>query len=331
MTPWTQATPAVVIVNYKTGHLLAGSLVQLAEARRQVPGLRVVIVDNHSPDDSVALIRTAIARQGCGDWVELICHPSNAGFSAGNNVGIRHALSHGPVAPTHFFILNPDAQVRPGSIEALLEFSAAQGDRALIGGLLVNEADQPRSSAFRFHGPLTEFQRGAHLGLIDRLLPARRLALPPGAAPHRADWVSGAAFLVPRAIVEQVGLMDEGYFLYFEEVDYMRQVCRQGFEIWSLPAARVMHLAGAATGIVGGQAARGPIPDYWYQSWHRYFFKNHGALYGSLCALAWLSGRLIHTGLGLLRPARRRWDGHRAGRFLRLAWLGQAAPRGAGA
>lgn len=313
---------AIIIVNYRTADAVLGSLQRLAALQPRWPGLRVFIVDNHSPDDSARTLAQGIQAQGLGAWVSLIAHTVNGGFAAGNNVGVRAARSQPGWQPAYCFFLNPDAYVQPDTLDHLLAFARQRPD-AVLGAVLTDENGVARTSSFRCPGPLTEFQRGAGLGLVARLWPASQIGLPVPATPQPADWVSGAAFWVPVPVLDKVGEMDEGFFLYFEEVDYMLKVRQAGFGVWLVPDARVVHLAGMATGIVGGQVAKRRMPAYWYQSWHRFFVRHHGRAGAWLAGCLWMAGLLINRTLALALPHRRRRDGHHLRDFFKHGLLGR--------
>jgi GT2 family glycosyltransferase len=107
-------------------------------------------------------------------------------------------------------------------------------------------------------------------------------------APHRCDWVSGASFMIRRRVLEEIGGLDEGYFLYFEEADYCTRARAAGWSVWFVPGACIVHREGAATGI--GDASR-RRPQYWFESRRRYFIKHFGVA-GLLAADAlWAIGR----------------------------------------
>lgn len=315
-------TVAIIIVNYKTGHLVAESLQRLSQTQIHGLHLAVYVVDNASPDDSLAVIDESIRQLQAQAWAHLIAHPHNGGFAAGNNVGFK-AATEGTKQPDYFFLLNPDACVQPDTLSNLLAFASQQTTPAILGCQLLDEHLTARPSAFRFPGALSEFQRGASLGLIDRLCPSSRVSMPVTSVAHEADWVSGAAFLVPRMILDTVGPMDEGYFLYYEEVDFMRKAKNAGFKIWSVPQSRVIHLAGASTGIVTGKTKAKKMPHYWYQSWRRYFIGAKGLAGAWACGLLWLLGRTINQMLALVVPRRRDSGGHHVSDFVRYALLNQ--------
>jgi GT2 family glycosyltransferase len=265
---------------------------------------------------------SAIAAMGIGSWAHVDDHGINGGFAAGNNRAMACADELGWAAHWYLF-LNPDAQLEAGALRALAHFSNQLAGPAAIGMQQLDEQGQPRPSAFWFPSLISELQRGASLGLVDRWFPKSRVAMPMSSTPHECDWVTGAAFALPRCVVDKVGPMDEGYFLYYEEVEYMHRIRRAGFPVWTLPAARVTHRAGAATGVKGGSTGRKPMPAYWYQSWRRFFITTHGQAGMWACGCAWLVGRSVNQLLSLMMPRRRHPSGHRVGSFIRLSLLGK--------
>ena len=113
-----------------------------------------------------------------------------------------------------------------------------------------------------------------------------------GDDPEQADWVSGASMVVRRAVLDAVGPMDEGYFLYFEETDFCLQARRAGWQTWYLPQAAVVHVAGQSTGLTGPHAKVARVPGYWFDSRRRFFSKNHGRAYAMAADLAWAIAHL---------------------------------------
>ena len=163
-------------------------------------------------------------------------------------------------------------------------------------GSCLEEADGTVScSAFRFPSLLSEFLRGAGIGILDKLLHRWVVAPLPKDRPHKTDWVSGASFMVRRTVFERIGLLDEEYFLYFDEVDFMKSAAKANLEVWHNPNARVMHMAGSATKIKNVRAQNGRLPPYWYDSWRRYFLKHHGRLGALLAGSGWLTGHLLQS------------------------------------
>jgi len=281
---------AVVVVNFRTAGLVVDCLGSLAQEVEALAGTRVVVVDNASGDDSLGRISKAIADGGWGRWARVLPLPENRGFSAGNNAAIRDLLA-GASPPDWVLLLNPDTVVRPGALTALLEAGEADPSAGLVGSRLEDPDGTPQVSTFRFHGVLNQFDGALSLAGVSRLLSRWALVIPVPAASCHVGWLSGAGLLVRRRVLEEVGLLDEGYFLYFEEVDLCLRAARAGWACRYEPRSRIVHLVGKATGVDPAQALR-RLPGYVLASRRRYFVKNHGRAYAVAADLAWLAGHL---------------------------------------
>ena len=235
----------VVIVNYRTPALVVDCLASLAEQIVGHPGSRVVVVDNHSEDGSGAILAEAVVAKGWSDWVSIIEMERNGGFAYGNNAGIKAAQSANP-PPDHFLLLNPDTVAREGALTTLLTFMKNHSPVGIAGCRIEDPAGSVGCSAHTFPSPVSEFEQGLRFGPISRLLRKHVVSPPTQSVAQECDWVSGACMMIRREVVEDIGLMDEGYFLYFEEVDYCRVARSAGWEVWYGPDARVMHLETAA-------------------------------------------------------------------------------------
>ena len=288
---------AVVIVNYRTPGLVVDCLRTLAAEVAAEPAMRVIIVDNASGDQSVADIEAAIRDAGWS-WAELKPLDRNGGFAFGNNAAIRSLLADSN-PPAYIWLLNPDTLVRPGAAAALIDFMEAHPDVGIAGGRLEFPDGAPQSAAFRFPSLIGELEDTIRIGLITKMLDRFRVPGPIHHDPHPTDWVNGASLIIRREAFESVGLMDEGYFLYFEETDFCRRVKRAGWPIWHVPASRVVHLEGQSTGVTGANLATRPRPGYWFDSRARYFRKHLGGGY------ALLADVIFAVGFGLWRIQRR--------------------------
>ncbi len=274
----------VVIVNYKTGRLVVDCLASLAAEMATFPNARVVVVDNPSGDDSVEILEAAIRERGWS-WAKVHRSPKNGGFSDGNNQAIRPALAS-PEPPDFVWILNPDTTVHPNALGALVDFFDGRPEVGIVGSSLEEGDGTPWPYAFRFPSFWSEVNEGIRLGIVSRLLAKHVVAKTMSDVPERVDWLPGASMMVRREVFEKVGLMDEDYFLYFEETDFCLQSARAGFEAWYVPASRVRHIAGQSTGVTGKQNVARRLPGYWFESRTRYFMKNHGRFYGGVADLA---------------------------------------------
>ena len=280
-------TVLVVIVNYRTAELAIESLCSLAPEVARSPSASVVVVDNDSGDGSAEAIAAAIKDQNWSAWVALVCAPVNGGFSYGNNLAIRPALASS-TPPAFVWLLNPDTRVRPGALDQLLAFLTARPQAGIAGSSFEGEDGTVWPHAFRFPSLWSELAAGLRLGVVGALLKKRTTLLRMGDQAERVDWLPGASMMVRREVFTQVGLMDDGYFLYFEETDFCLQAARAGWQCWYVPQSRVMHMAGQSTGVTGQQAAVNRRPAYWFESRRRFWIKNHGWLYAAITDLVWV-------------------------------------------
>lgn len=290
----------IVIVNYRTAKLVVNCLHSLAPQVDQLGGGQVIIAENDSGDGSAGLLNEAIEREGWAAWASVVPMPRNGGFAYGNNGGIAAALS-GTKPPRYVMLLNPDTMVRPGAVRALVDFMEAHPDAGIAGSLLENAAGGVDVSAHRIPSPLGELAGAARLGPLSRLLHRHAVSPPQRDEAHECDWVSGASMIVRRQVLEQIGPMDEGYFLYFEEVDFCCRARAAGWSVWYVPESRVLHLEGASTGIRVTAKRRAA---YWYDSRRRFFVTHHGVGGLLLADLLWAAGRLaflLRAALGLAK------------------------------
>src|SRR5690606_38890143 len=242
----------------------------------------------------------AVESRGWDGWVHVVQAGRNGGFAAGNNVGIRWAMDRSMAeggAPDFVLLLNPDTVVRPGAIREMLAFMDARPQVGICGCSLEDGAGVVQHTAHRFPSPLGELDRGARLGLLRRML-ARHVDAPPqpGAEPVACDWVSGASMLVRRRVFDTIGLMDEGFFLYYEDVDFCARAVAAKFGVAYVPSARVLHVEGQSTGIARPGAGAGEVrarrAPYWYGSRRRFFVKRYGVWGLIKSDVLWAIGRL---------------------------------------
>lgn len=278
----------IVIVNYRTPELTIDCLQSLVDNAVLTEGVRVTLVDNYSCDDSVAILSQAIEQNGWQEWIDWMPIDTNGGYAHGNNVAIRAGLgSNDP--PDYVWLLNPDTVVHQGGLQHLVDFLEANPNVGIAGSRLEDPDTTPQRSAFRFPTFWSEVDDGLRLGLVSRFLRRFVVAPPVPKKQRRADWVAGASMLVRREVFEQVGLLDEDYFMYYEEVDFCRQASLAGWDCWYVPSSRVVHLVGQASGVTNKQIVPKRRPKYWFDSRRRYFVKNHGAVYAMIADVSWAS------------------------------------------
>jgi GT2 family glycosyltransferase len=280
---------SVIIVNWRTPHLVADCLRSLLDEAQRFRRFSTIVVDNDSRDGSAETIERLIADNGWADWARLIRAPSNGGFASGNNIGLRqlHALD---TPPEFVLLLNPDTYIRPGAVAELAGFLATHGAVGIAGSRAENPDGTPQYSCFRFPTVLSELAGQLNLGVVDWLLRKRIVRMHIPEEPCRVDWVSGGAMMFRRNLIEQIGLLDEAYFLYFEETDFTIRANRAGWQCWHVPQSRIVHLVGQSSGIDPRKNRPTPLPDYWFESRRRYFLLNHGLAYALATDLAVVLG-----------------------------------------
>jgi GT2 family glycosyltransferase len=270
---------AVVIVTYKTAALTIESLRSLL-TELQDPGLtlRAIVVDNDSGD--APAIQQAIETNGWSSWASLLVAPINGGFAYGNNRGIELAYRTGH--PDYVYLLNPDAQVRPGAIGALVRFLEERPDVGIAGSSFENPDGSDWPMAFRFPSLFGELNEGLQIGVVSRML--RRWVVPRVMTKETqpTDWICGASMLIRGDVFATIGGLDENYFLYYEETDFCYRAKQAGFPTWYVPDSRVMHIAGQSTLVTDPTMAPRRLPAYWFESRRRYFAMS----YGLPCAIA---------------------------------------------
>jgi len=285
----------IIILNYRTPDLTIDCLESLVEEVRSLPLTRVVVTDNDSNDGSVEKIGTAIATHNWADWVELMPLERNGGYAFGNNAAIRPALaSDSP--PSYTLLLNPDTVVRPGAIKALLDFMEQHSEVGIAGSRLEDPDGTPQRSAFRFPTLQSELDLSLRLGIVTRLLSRWELAPSIVDTPQQTDWVAGASMIVRREVFEAIGLLDEKYFMYFEEVDFCLKANRAGWACWYVPESRVVHLVGQSSGVTDTKIPPKRLPTYWFDSRRRFFLKNYGFLYALMTDTVGIVGVAMRYG-----------------------------------
>lgn len=293
----------VVVLCYKVPDLTIDCLRSLEAEIPRVPGARVGVCENGTGPESVEKLRRAIEENGWESWVDLTVVEINQGFCGGNNLVIRAALESAD-PPEYVLLLNSDTIVLERGLETLVAFMDANPKAGVAGSQLLSPEGEIQASPFRFFGIASELDRGLRFGVATRFL-APPLIVDP-ARPSRAEWVSGASIILRTTMLRQIGLLDEGLYTYFDDIDICLRAKRAGWEVWHVPESKIIHLEGASTGIQGGPKERPKRrPAYWFQARRRFFLKNHGKLYTALTDAAFLFGFALWR---LRRPIQRKPD-----------------------
>lgn len=289
---------AVIIVNYGTADLTVEAVSSVLDQTPSDKAVEIHVVDNASPGDDADILTRAHADKGWPARVTLWLETENHGFGRGNNV-VLNALAKRETPPDKVFFLNPDARLDNDVLSRLSAILDQDTKISVVGASLCRPTLPltPVSAAFRFPGVLSELATGLGIGPVSRLLRPWAVALPAQQPEGPVDWVSGAAFMARFDALQDVDFFDPAFFLYFEEVDMMWRLHRKGHHCWYEPKARVVHVAGAATGMEGGRARAGAMPGYWYDSWRIFFTKRYGRLGALGLALIRIFSWLINRGV----------------------------------
>ncbi len=238
---------SIIIVNWNTRGMLAGCLESVfgpsglgieQESEKymgqQALTAEVIVVDNASSDGSAEMVAKHFPQ------VHLLRNQENLGFAAGNNQAIRQSTGR------YLLLLNSDTELYPGALQGLVSFMDENPKAGGCGPLLLNDDDSLQPSCHPMLTPEREFWR---LMFLDRLW--RRATYNqeswPKSAPRPVEVIKGACFLLRKAALDQVGLLDDGYFMYTEEMDLCYRLLEAGWHLWWAPQAVVKHYGEASS------------------------------------------------------------------------------------
>jgi N-acetylglucosaminyl-diphospho-decaprenol L-rhamnosyltransferase len=282
----------IVIVCYRVAELTIACLRSIADQIHDVPGTRVFVCENGTGAESAEQLRQAIIAHGWSDWVSLRAISPNVGFTGGNNAILREAMSWA-APPKYFFLLNADTILQPDALKSLFSAIEHTPNVGVMGTTILGEDGQPQESCFRDHSPLSEFLRGAGTGLLNRFLWRKHFQLMPADGQLHYDWISFAAAVIRSSVIRDVGYLDEGYFLYYDDADFCRVARKSGWLIGFCPEARIIHLEGQSNEVPQSTRLLKRRPRYYYVSRARYFAKHYGAVGLWAANLAWSVGSII--------------------------------------
>jgi len=255
---------SIIIVNWNTRQMLAECLASLYAS---IAGANydVWVVDNASSDGSLEMLRTDFPK------VNLIANASNVGFARANNQAIAASTGR------YVLLFNSDALLTPGALEALLAVAESHPRAGIVGACLLNPDGTFQASFTNFPGLWQEFLILTGLGrlLRGRWYPSHGPHA--GEAPRPVDYVEGACMLGRRDAIQAVGGLDEGYFMYAEDVEWCYVMRQHGWQVWYQPAARITHFGG------GSSRTRRPEREADMYRSRVQFFRRH---YGGAAAFA---------------------------------------------
>lgn len=286
----SSSTVLTIILNFKTAEMSLRSAEAALNAMEGIEG-EIILVDNDSQDGSFEQMCTHVTSQG---WdkdsrVRVLQSGHNGGYGAGNNVGIRAKLSNGH-APDYIYVLNSDAFPEQDAIRILRDHLDTNPKTGFAGSYIHGEDEDPHLTSFRFPSIASEFETAIRFGPVSRILAHRIVPIPIPGHSRSVDWLAGASLMMRQSLLDEIGLFDETFFLYFEETDLCRRAAKAGYQTYYLRDSRVMHIGSVSTGMKSWNR----VPTYWFDSRLHYFTKNHGAFYAFGATLVHLGGGFLH-------------------------------------
>jgi N-acetylglucosaminyl-diphospho-decaprenol L-rhamnosyltransferase len=249
---------SIAVVSWNTRDLLDQCLQSVLHTTEGIQA-ETIVVDNASTDGSADMVRGAYPQ------VRLIENAENVGFARANNQAFGASVGR------HFVLLNPDTVCLPNALPALVTFLDQHLKAGAVGPLVLNADKTLQYSWARFPTFWSEVR-----GKLDRRL------RPSGAqpmtddetranGPFRADWIGGCCLMIKRNAIEQVGLLDESFFMYTEETDWCCRLHKAGWEVWVDPRAEIVHIGGQSS-------AKSPVETagYLWGSKVAFFSKHYG-------------------------------------------------------
>jgi hypothetical protein len=235
---------SIVIVNFNTKDLTVGCVKSIEREAKDLK-FEVLLTDNGSNDGSVEAFKKIKEEWYWKDRFTLILNDSNTGYAKANNQGIRRAKGK------YILLLNNDTVVHPNALQNLLKFAEKTPNAGVIGSRLLNIDGSLQMSCYHFPtitNAIKEYWLGKK-GLFEKFAPK-------GNDPVTVDSVVGAAFLITPEAKKKVGILDERYFAYFEDIDYCRQTWKQGLKVYYLPESVITHYHGATFKKLGNEKDR---------------------------------------------------------------------------
>jgi hypothetical protein len=292
---------SICIVNWNTRDLLKDCLDSIY-ADPQADTWEVLVVDNASSDDSVALVERHFPQ------VDLIVSAQNLGFSGGNNLALQKAGGR------YFLLLNTDTRVEPGALGALVDFMEAHPRAGAAGPKLLN-ADGSLQLSCGIAPSLWTL-------IIDKLLlhklfPVFKLGRWDHAEIRSVGWVTGACLLIRRQVVEQIGRLDTTFYMYYEDLDWCLRVGKGGWSVFYYPFSRVIHLGGQSSSknyaamLVTSQQSL-------FYLFQKHFGSRHVLVLRLLTLIEMMLRSLLWGALFFLWPRRRGESGQRLQAYRRI-------------
>ena len=316
---------SIILLSYNTEVILKEAL-RRVYLPKKINDFEVIVVDNASTDNSCDMVEREFPQ------AKLIRHTRNVGFAAGMNIGIKAAKGD------YILLLNSDAYVLEDTLDETVSFMDRNPKVGILGPQLVCEDGSPQPSARQFPSPWRKWRvlsgvearyprfetHFDYFHLDDSIIPNTRLV----------DWVPGTYFVIRRDLLDEIGLLDERFFMYFEEVDYCYRARQANWDVAFHPALTVIHLGGASAVSTQKEISRKGrmLVDIRVASEYDYYLK-HAGKGGMLMAagvelgwkgLIWLKNQVLRDHLSLMKSEEAAQDMSMVWQKVRME-LGRAA------
>lgn len=296
---------SVIILNYGTPGLAIASAESVLPEIVALGGV-LVVVDNASPDDSAEKLKSWVDGLGAPSHIHLVLSSENGGFAAGNNLGIQ-AVDAG-----FYALLNSDTLVQPGALAAILSAMRTDKRLGLAGPVILNDSGERAVSRFRKRTPLSEFVDASGLDFFYRVFRDHVVPLQENESVDDMVWISFACVILRREMIDELGLLDERYFMYFEDCAYGLRARALGWQMARVETAQVTHLEAKSSGVEDAAAAHRRLPCYYYASRSRYFIEQFGVAGLIAANLLWYCGRAVNYARILALRAPKKTAAYRA-------------------
>jgi len=254
---------SIIIVSYNVRHHLRECLLSIYRSTKGT-SFEIIVVDNNSGDGSVDMVKSEFPA------VRLIENSQNFGFAKATNQGLKENRGR------HILLLNPDTIVLPNALDKMVEFMEANPQAGALGCRLLYPDGRLQPSCRSFPTLTTAFFENTGLEKLfprNKVIGRHRIGYWGHNDIREVDQPTGAALMVRREIIAQVGLMDEQFYIYYEDIDWCFRIKKRGWKIYFIPLAQIIHYGGQSAGL---NMAKMRIQGY--KSRHKFFRKHYGIL-----------------------------------------------------
>jgi GT2 family glycosyltransferase len=286
----------VVTVSYRCGPMLRECLQSLHD-HAPACGLQIIVVDNASGDGTADIVRREFPN------VKLIALDENVGFSAGNNVALREMTAE------YLLVLNPDTRLCEGTLDTLLGLMDANRRIGIAGCRLVQEDGTFDHAARRsFPTPASALGHFLGIGRSERAPAALAAYRAPDVSEGPVDAVNGAFMLMRRAMLDEIGLFDEGYWMYMEDLDLCYRAAQAGWITWYEPSVQAVHIKAGTSGHHRGLRLNYAFHYGMYRYYRAHLASQRGPVFNAVVYLGIALKFLVSATASAAARARQRLD-----------------------